>query len=351
MGAFVLPPTLRAVRLGASGVIVAVLRSKSDCVETTMSILYLSEDDVHQLLSMEECVQETERVFLHEAEGRAEHKPTHEFHFPQGGFLRLKAGACYGYNTLGWKAYGTAGRRRIVYVYNLQTGLDGILDAMWLTQMRTGAVSAVATKYMARPESSTVGIIGSGKEAPTQLAAIHCVRPLKHVKVYSRTKEHRERFAADVSRQMGVAIDPVDSAEECVRDVDIVVTMTSARDPIVSGPWLAEGTHINGVGATGIYRRELDEDAVARCAVVAVEHLPVAHEECGELIYAAIRGKLQWSLVRELKDLVSGTIPGRGRPEDITLFDSIGIGSEDVAIATYLLAKARARSAGTVLPM
>jgi alanine dehydrogenase len=316
-----------------------------------MTILHLSEDDVRNLLSMEECVQVTEEVFLHEAQGKAEHKPTTEFHFPNGGFFRLKAGGTYGYNTLGWKAYGSAGKRRIVFVYDLQTGLDGIVDSMWLTQMRTGAVSAVATKYMARPEAATLGIIGTGKEAPTQLAAIQCVRPLKQVKVYSRTPEHRETFAAETSRRMGLDIEAVSSAEACVRDVDIVVTMTSTREPVVSGGWLGQGTHINGVGATGVYRRELDEDAVARCSTVVVEHLPMAREECGELIYAANRGRLQWSLVRELKDLVSGALPGRSKPEDITLFDSIGIGSEDVAIASFLLKKARASSVGTPLPM
>jgi len=112
---------------------------------------------------------------------------------------------------------------------------------MWLTQMRTGAVSAVATKYMARPDASTMGIIGSGKEAPTQVAAVNCVRPLKHVKVYSRTPEHREAFAAETARRLGIDVEPVSSAEECTKGVDVVTTSTYDPDPVVPASWPSGG--------------------------------------------------------------------------------------------------------------
>jgi ornithine cyclodeaminase/alanine dehydrogenase len=120
---------------------------------------------------------------------------------------------------------------------------------------------------------------------------------------------------------------------------------------VLFGPWLEEGMHISGVGATGIYRRELDDEAVARCDRIVVETMEVGQNECGELIHAAQRGMLRWSQVREMKDIVSGAIPGRAKPGEITLFDSIGIGSEDVAITDYVVRKAREKGIGTVLDM
>src|SRR5205807_9070317 len=117
------------------------------------------------------------------------------------------------------------------------------------------------------------------------------------------------------------------------------VTATSANEPVVQGDWLAPGTHISAVGATTPYRRELDEAAVARAALVVVEDMAQSQAELGELIYAASKGKLQWGLVRELKDVVAGTIKGRASYQDITLFDSIGVGTEDLAVAAHLLQK------------
>jgi len=217
--------------------------------------------------------------------------------------------------------------------------------------MRTGAVSAVGTRYMARPESSTLGIIGTGHEARTQLEAIVRVRTLKHVKAFSRSPDNRANFAREMSAKLGIPVEPVTSGEDCVHDVDIVVTASSANDPVLSGAWLSEGTHINAIGATGIFRRELDEDAIARATIVVVEHLPQAEAELGELLYAESRGKLRWNQVREIKDIVGGALPGRTSPSDITLFDTIGVGTEDVAVAAHLLRKARALSVGTDLPI
>ena len=231
--------------------------------------------------------------------------------------FRLKAGGNYYMNKFGFKGYGGGGGRRLVFVYDLQQGLEAILDSIYLTQLRTAAVSAVATRYMARPEAATLGIIGTGKEARTQLEAINKVRPLKHVKAYSRSAENRENFAREMSERTGVPVEPVESGEECVRNVDIATTITSASEPVLFGAWLAEGTHINGIGATTMFRRELDEEAVARSSPVVVEHLPQAEAELGQLIYAAARGKLRWPLVRELKDVVSGLIRGRAGPRTL----------------------------------
>jgi ornithine cyclodeaminase/alanine dehydrogenase-like protein (mu-crystallin family) len=314
-----------------------------------MDIIFLSESDVKSLLTMNDAIDHLDELFKQEALGKVEHLPTAELHLPRGAF-RIKTGGTYYMNSFGFKAY-SGGGRRIVYLYDVREGLQAILDVIHLTQVRTGAASALATKYMARPEAETVGIIGSGKEARTQLEAVNCVRNLKHVKVYSRNPENREAFASEMSERIGVEVEPVASGEECVKNTDMVITITSASDPVLFGPWLEEGMHISGVGATGMYRRELDDEAIARCDSIVVEHLPVAMHECGELIHAANRGLIRWPLVRDIKDVVSGAFPSRTKPSDITLFDSIGIGAEDVAIADYVVRKAREKGIGTPLPM
>jgi ornithine cyclodeaminase/alanine dehydrogenase-like protein (mu-crystallin family) len=209
----------------------------------------------------------------------------------------------------------------------------------------------VAAKYLARPDATTLGIVGTGREARAQLTALAAVRKLTKVKAFSRNAQNREAYAREMSERLKLDIEPVDSAEACVRDSDMVVTITSANEPVVSGEWLSEGTFVCGVGATGMYRRELDEVAVARAKTVVVESMPVAQGECGELIYAASRGKLRWSQVHELKDIVSGRIAAREHESDITLFDSIGTGAQDVAVAAVALKKAREKGIGLELPL
>src|SRR6266508_5737565 len=195
-------------------------------------ILYISDSELRSLASIEESAQVIEDLFIQESVAQAENKPTVELTIPNG-FFRLKAGVAYGYNCYGFKAYGGIRRagRYLVFVYGLETGeLEGIVEARGLTEVRTGAVSAVATKYMARPDSKTMGIIGTGREARAQLASLCLVRPFRRIKAFSRSRENRETFAAEMSKRLEIDVIPVDSGAECVRDADVVTTITSARD-------------------------------------------------------------------------------------------------------------------------
>ena len=311
-------------------------------------VLYIRDAECRDLIDGDECIQLIEDLFRQEGEGKVENRPTTELKLPKG-ILRLKAGGTYGLNTFGFKAY-PAGGRYLVFVYDLDTGLDGIVEARGLTEARTGAVSALGTRYMARPGSETMGIIGTGREARAQLNYIAKVAPLKLVKAYSRSAENRETFAKEMSGKLGFEVRAVDSAEECVKDVDIVTTITNANAPVMEGAWLSPGTHVNAVGATTPNRRELDDEAVSRAATVVVEHLPQAKEECGELLHAEANGLFSWSQVVELKDVLDGSVKVRSADGDITLFDTIGVGAEDVAVATYALKRARARGVGIELP-
>src|SRR5262249_54567888 len=155
----------------------------------------------------------------------------------------------------------------------------------------------------------------------------------------------------EMSAELGFEVVPVDTAEEAVRQSDIVLTITSANEPILDGTWLAPGTFVCGVGATGPKRRELDDDAVGAAALVVVEHFETARQECGELIHAVAEHRLHWDAVRELKDVVSGAVPGRRHEHDITLFTSVGTGAQDVAMAAYVLQQAKARGIGVELPI
>jgi alanine dehydrogenase len=309
---------------------------------------YINNDELRRIVSIDESRQVINDLFQYESVGQAENKPTVELTIPNG-FFRIKAGVAYGSKAFGFKAYGGIGRasRYLVHVYSLETGIQmGIVEARALTEIRTGGVSAVATQYMARPESETLGMIGTGREARAQAAAVCKVRPIKTIRAWSRSAENREAFARDVREQLGVDAQVPKTAEEAVRDADIVLTITSARDPIVQGSWLSDGMFLCAVGATTPERREFHSDAIDRAGTIVVEHLPQAQGECGELLDAVSRGTVSWSKVHELKDIVSGKISGRALPSEINLFDSIGVGTEDIAIATFALNKAMAEGGG-----
>lgn len=311
--------------------------------------LYVTDAEIQVLVSANDAARVIEDLFRDEAQGLTEQKPTTELRLPSGVF-RVKVGGAYGSGSYGLKAYlGNAGYR--VFVYDLEKGFEGLVEAYDLTELRTGAVSAVAAKYLARPNSEVLGIIGTGREARAQLRAISKVRKLRQAKAYSRSTENRETYAAQMTAELGFEVLAVSSAEECVRNSDIVLTITSANEPVLDGSWLASGTFVCGVGATGPYRRELDELTVGRASIVVVENMPTAVDECGELIHAVGRGKLRWNLVRELKDIVSGLIPARKSEEEITLFTSVGTGAEDVAMAAFALKAARAKGIGLELPL
>lgn len=318
-------------------------------------MLYLSDADVQRLLPMETCIELMEKLFQQDQQGLVENRPRQHLVLPGGGFHRTIIGGAYGFNAFGLKSYAATSPppRYIVLLYNATTGaLQAIVDAKYLGQLRTGAVAAVATKHMARPGSSSIGIIGTGREARSQFEAMTHVLSIKQVKCYSRTEERRNAFAEEMSSQFKIEVTPVSSGEECVKGADIVITITNAAAPVLQGAWLEPGMHLNAVGATSsVYRREIDEVAVNRAGTVVVEDLEQVKSEAGELIHAAQRGLLRWSKVLELRQVVSRETPGRRNPEEITLFKSLGVASEDMAGAAYALQKAREQGIGIELPI
>ena len=239
----------------------------------------------------------------------------------------------------------------MVMLYDYESGqMLAFLEAGRLGQIRTGAASGLATRYMARQQASTVGIIGSGSQARTQLEAVATVREIHQVKVYSRRSEAREEFARQSSERLNLEVVPVDSAQACVADSDIVVVITTAREPVLEGDWLAPGAHVNAAGGNHWMRREVDEGTVTRADLIVVDDLDQAKAECGDLIWPEARGSFRWDMAHELQDVVAGRVQGRPSDQAVTLFESMGVALEDIAAAQLVYHKAREMGVGQELP-
>lgn len=314
--------------------------------------LFLNEQEVAQLLPMAECVEVLEEAFAHAGAGQVDIKPRSRIRMP-GGFFHFMAAADAGHQVFGYKAYPSfaGGARMLVMLYDYASGaLLSCMEASRLGQIRTGAASGLATRWMARADADSVGVIGSGFQARSQLEAVCAVREIKRVKVYSRRQERREEFAQRMGERLNLEITPVESAQECVSDVAVAITITSARDPVLEGEWLAPGTHINAAGGNHWIRREIDEAAVLRSAVIAVDDLDQAKVECGDLLWPESRGEFRWDMVCELQDIVAGRVIGRPEERDITLFESMGVALEDIAAAQLVYRKAKEQGIGQELP-
>lgn len=314
--------------------------------------LFLNEQEVAQLLPMAECVEVLDECFAHAAGGQVEIKPRSRIPMP-GGFFHFMAAADAGHGVFGYKAYPSfaGGAKMIVMLYDYATGeLLSCMEGGRLGQIRTGAASGLASRYMARTNADSVGVIGSGFQARTQLEAVCAVRDIKHAKVFSRRQERREAFAQVMSEQLGIEVTPVGSAQDCVSDVAVAITITSARNPVLEGEWLAPGTHVNAAGGNHWQRREIDEAAVLRSELIVVDDLEQAKIECGDLLWLEARGSFRWGMAHELSDVVAGRIPGRLSPEGVTLFESMGIALEDIAAADLVYRKAKEQGIGVELP-
>ena len=314
--------------------------------------LFLSEGDVAQLLPMKECVDVLDQAFAHAGAGQVENKPRSRIRMPNG-FLHFMAAADAGHQVFGYKAYPSfaGGAKFLVMLYDYESGqLLACIEAGRLGQIRTGAASGLATRYMARADAATVGVIGTGSQARSQLEAVCTVRNIQQARVYSRRQEHREEFAKQMSERLNLEVAPVDSAEQCVTGADIAITITSAREPVLMGDWLAPGAHVNAAGGNHWMRREIDEAAVVRAEVIVVDDLEQARVECGDLMWVEARGTFRWSMANELADVVAGRVPGRPSEQSITLFESMGVALEDIAAAQLVYRKAKEQGIGQDLP-
>jgi alanine dehydrogenase len=315
--------------------------------------LVLREEDVRRVLTMPDAIRVLDLAFRQLAAGDAQTLPRNRVVLANGqGVLHMLPAAAPQLGVLGYKAY-TAFRQGVRFVVMLSSSEDGrllaLVEADWLGQMRTGAASGVATSYMARPEANFVGLVGTGGQARTQLMAVCAVRSVKTVRAFGRDEERRRVFCQEMEALLGVEVRPVASAAEAVREAEIVITATTAREPVVMGAWLALGTHVNAMGSNWANRRELDDAAVERAAVVAADDPAQARIEAGDLVIPAAAGRFDFARVVPLAAIVAGEMPGRQAPDEITLFKSLGIGLEDIAVAKLVYEAARQQGLGEEL--
>ena len=316
--------------------------------------LFLNEQQVADLLPMKECIDALEESFAHAGAGSTDLKPRSRIRMP-GGFFHFMSAADAEHKVFGFKAYpsfaGPGGAKMMVMLYDYDSGqLLSCMEGGRLGQIRTGAASGLATAYMARKDATSLGLIGTGFQARTQLEAIAAVRDLGEVKVFSRREERREEFARRSGERLGLRITPVGSAEECVSDVDIVAVITSARDPVLRAEWLKQGAHVNAAGGNHWMRREIDEATVTGADVIVVDDLDQAKIECGDLMWPEARGTFRWDMAHELQDVIAGRVEGRPSDESLTLFESMGVALEDIAAAQLVYRKAVEQEIGQELP-
>lgn len=314
--------------------------------------LFLSETDVRGLLTMDLALEVVEAAHRAHALGRAIDIPRQRTRVPTAS-LHILQGALLDEGVMGYKAY-TASKAGVRFLVHLFDAADGrplaVIEANFLGMMRTGAAGGIAAKYLSRPESATVGMIGAGWQAQGQLAALCKVRPIRQVKLYSRNPEKRRLASAEFAQRFGIEVVPVESAEAAVRGSDIVVTITTSATPVVQGDWLSPGTHVNAAGSNALIRRELDEKTVGRASLVCVDGRETALREAGDLLPALEKGRLHAGQLVELGEIVAGIRPGRGDADEITLFESQGMAIQDLAVARRLWQLAGSQGIGTPLP-
>ena len=318
-----------------------------------MDLLYLQAEDVRRLLPMQDCIEVMEQAFAALGRGDVVQPLRTVIHRPDGvgalyvmpSFTARPAALAVKLISLfhGNHARGLPSHQGIVVVFDADTGTPAaILDAAALTATRTAAVSALATRLLARPAAEDLAILGSGVQAWSHLEAMRIVRPIRRVRVWSPDPARRQAFAERAAAVHALPVEAVANARDAVTNADIICTVTSASAPVLRGDWVARGTHINAVGASTPTAREVDTEVVLRSRVI-VDSLMAALSEAGDLLIPMSEGAIDESAIAaELADLVLGSAPGRRGPDQITLFKSLGLAVEDAAAAARVLERAGA---------
>jgi ornithine cyclodeaminase len=325
-----------------------------------MKVLFVNEPGVHELLTMEACIPLMREALTSLARGDVVLPLRTMMRLPDGtGLLGLMPGYLGAPVSFGLKVvsvmpgnHGTAydSHQGVVMLFGVEHGEPlAILDATAITAIRTAAASGAATDALARPEAGDLALLGSGAQARTHLAAMRCVRPLRRVRVWSRSRANAERFARAESGGKGPAIEVAATAEDALRDADLVCTTTSAREPVLRGEWLGPGAHVNAVGACFATTRELDSEAVRR-ARFFTDCRESCENESGDFRIARAEGAIDDThLLGEMGDVFLGKVPGRVSRDDVTVYESLGVAIEDLASAHYIHRRARETGQGTWL--
>ena len=323
-----------------------------------MKILILNYAEVEQLLPMRECIAAMEDALSALARGEM-HQPLRMIVKPPdaSGVIAMmpayKSGAdsVFGLKAIcvfpGNAAQGKDAHQGGVLLFSGETGEPlALMNASAITEIRTAAVSAVATRLLAREDACELAIIGSGVQARSHLAAMACVRELKRVRVVSRRFENARKFADNMQAKYEFPIKPVATAEEAIRGADVIVTATTSHEPVLNRDWISAGAHINAVGTYSFAAREIDT-ATMVAAKLFVDRRESALNEAGDYLLAAREGAIRPEHIKaEIGEVLIGVKPGRTSESEITLFKSLGLAIEDLAAAEHVFLQAQAGAIG-----
>lgn len=323
-----------------------------------MKLLVLSAADVARLLPMAACIDVMAGALADLARGSVE-QPLRTVLKPAAApglmaFMPAYRAGAFGVKVVGVfhgnAARGMDSHQGAVLLFDGATGEPlAAMNASAVTSIRTAAVSGLATRLLANAGAGDLAILGAGVQARSHLVAMACVRPLRRVRVASHSLEGARRFASEMAGESPVPIEAVASPEQALRGADLVVTATSAAEPILRREWIVDGAHLNVVGASLPTRREVD-GATIGAAALFVDRRESAENEAGDYLLAVREGAAPAGCIRaELGEVVIGAKPGRTSPGQITLFKSLGLAIEDLAAAQHLYARACAAGSGTAV--
>jgi len=324
-----------------------------------MKILILDSEQIRELLPMRECIELMADALSSLARGEVFQPLRTIIRPPEArGLLGLMPAYRTGdHGAFGMKAIcvfpgnpaiGKDAHQGAVMLFSRETGeMIALMNASEITAIRTAAVSAVATRLLAREDAHDLAIIGAGVQARTHLVALDAVRSIKHARVACRNIEHAQELVREMQPSFSFPIEAVKTNEEAVRGADLIVTATSSQEPVLNKDWISSGAHVNAIGTHSPNSREIDSATIA-AARIFVDRRESALNEAGDYLLAAKEGLIDAdSILGELGELLIGTKQGRNSVDEITLFKSLGLAIEDVACAEYLYQKALSQNFGT----
>ena len=324
-----------------------------------MKILGLDNRQIRELLPMTECIElmadaltalargevfQPLRTIIRPPEARGLLGLMPAFRAGERGAFGMKAICVFPENP----AKGKDAHQGAVMLFSRETGeMLALMNASEITAIRTAAISAVATRLLAREDAQQLAIIGAGVQARTHLAALSIVRSIKHARIACRNIEHAEELAREVQPRFSFPIEPVRTNEGAVRNADLIVTATSSLEPVINKDWISPGAHVNAIGTHSPNSREIDGATMA-AARIFTDRRESALNEAGDYLLAAKEGFVTpESILGEIGELLIGTKTGRTSASEITLFKSLGLAIEDVVSAAYLYQKAQSQNSGT----
>ncbi len=303
----------------------------------------LTDDDIYKLLSMKEIVQKIEDAFREKANGALSAPPRFRVNSEHGALV-FTAGAATGTEeVIGFRVYNTfpgehSAQQQIVAVFDSKYGtLIGIAIGQAIGRLRTGAIGGTAIKYMARSDAFCLAMLGTGFQARSQLEAAIAIHRFQIVKVYSRNRQNCQTFADDMGQKLGIKIQPVDSAQTCMEDADVIICATNSATPVFDAKWVKAGAHINTIGPKSKNAHEVPIEIAARCTMIATDSLEQLQSYSNPHF---LLDTLHLDQTVELCDIVTGKVSGRQSKEDITLFCSVGLAGTEVIVAAEAFKKA-----------